>query len=79
MRPTFSATTLGVSVNGLGWSLAVADLNDDGTDDLAAGATGPKANGSRAFSATPPGCGADPVASTGSATDSAERRCGLVW
>ena len=48
---TFSSTTLGVSVNGLGWSLAVADLNDDGTDDLAAGAPGTEVNGHQAAGA----------------------------
>ena len=48
---TFSATTLGVSVNGLGWSLAVADLNGDGTDDLAAGAPGTEVDGHQAAGA----------------------------
>src|SRR6185436_6799542 len=41
----------GVSVNGLGWSLAVADLNGDGTDDLAAGAPGTEVDGHQAAGA----------------------------
>jgi hypothetical protein len=48
---TFSSTTMGVSVNGLGWSLTVADLNGDGTDDLAAGAAGTDVNGHQAAGA----------------------------
>ena len=48
---SFTSTTLGVSVNGLGWSLAVADLNGDGTDDLAAGAPGTEVNSHQAAGA----------------------------